>query len=1006
MSEIEDRLQSRPEKEETDRVLEKGNEEQEERDAPPDSKEASKRSFTTKLILVVVGSLLFIAAGVAVFFILYVKFEKPNFPDNPVVFHMVTHSHDDLGWLVTERQYSDMIVTHILRSSTKYLQEDSKSKFSFCNIGFLKHWTDNDHDNIQRFKQVVQSGQMEILNGGLAVHDNAASYFDDIISTYEYGREFVKKHFNYNPRTGWLIDPFGLSLTTSRLYAEMGYDQYVMSRVPEWERQQLRNAGQLHQYWRIDGKPEYSMFTTVMADHYCLTSPMDVDYSIGSSGSPMPIMNILDPNFNLDIKMVQYLNTLVTWVSWFNTPQVMIPFGTDFSFRFFGVVKYLEEAILLFSKSQGYTGRYVQQWTFKISSADEYFRAVQSSFTGSNATVSTKLGDHFPYITDGAYNTPSHKSWTGYYVSTPYAKKVIRSFGEAVRGLKSLLALWTMKGGVDDINVQEITSQAERSHWFVGINTHHDTITGTSRLIPSNNYVALIDNQYDSLNATFNLFFSKYVNMNVFQQSIFTTLIAPYHEQTEIHDDNPYMIISQGGSQRKLIRFQSFYKNVIINVNDGRQDTTLPKQSSACNKFRKFCEHVFFDNFLTGQGKTYRFFDMLPNYIEADLVDGKTYSVTVNSTLLKFGIDNGTLNFQDGSFVLQVELHQYLYNKDSNVSNGSPGKYIFTSSDPSQKVVQDAGVSYYTTQANSGGLDIYLSFGKGLHTLNFKYIGGAPATHKYSVRLDSLVMTVENSYPNVDYVVKYFTPVQNGVNFVTDSNGLEKVRRVFGINTTIIDENYYPLTRFISIEDSSNRFTVMVDRAQGGSSTQPGMVEVMFNRRTEVDDDKGANEGISEPRPISLIHYLIFEPIGTSTSDKLLYRQHQVESDNPMIVLQTSTGGSKSYPIPSDYAMNGVPGIDNPLMKVLFDRRNDGRLMVRFYNLDEYNTVSMDLMTVLRDNFAIKPSKVRETGIDFNYYITEMNQWEYKWIKRSWQEWQNGSLTLKPLQIRTFEIWI
>ena len=92
---------------------------------------------------------------------------------------------------------------------------------------------------------------MEILNGGYSVHDNANVYFDDIITTYEYGREYVYKNFDYIPRTGWLIDPFGLSKTTTRLYAEMGYDQYVINRVSDWEKNGLRVNGTLHLNWTV-----------------------------------------------------------------------------------------------------------------------------------------------------------------------------------------------------------------------------------------------------------------------------------------------------------------------------------------------------------------------------------------------------------------------------------------------------------------------------------------------------------------------------------------------------------------------------------------------------------------------------------------------------------------------------------------------------------------------------------------------------------------------------------
>ena len=966
-----------------------------------DSEEQAKsKKINYKLLILIVSVCLFLCASTGVLLYLYYrKHSGPQFGDNNVVFYMIPHSHDDLGWLVTERQYSDLLVTHIIRSSATYLNNNPNAKFSFCNIGFLKHWTDNDPDNFALFKKAVASGQMEILNGGLSVHDNAASYFDDIISTYEYGREYVKQNFNYNPRTGWLIDPFGLTLSTSRLYAEMGYDQYVTNRIANWERTWMRNSGQLQKYWVVDGKPEYTMWISEMADHYQTTGPMNVDFGLGSAGDDAPNMNILDPNFNFNSKMNDYLNGLLQYTSWFPNPNLMIPWGGDFYFKRFDWTIQFLDGIKIFGQSQAYTGRWATQYTWKVTSAEEYFQAVRKNADLNQTTFVEKHGDFMPYIENDNMTDPTHISWTGYYVSTPYAKKVFRSFGESVRGLKSLLALWTLRGGVDDINVDEVTSQAERSHWFVGINTHHDTITGTSKIAAANSYVLNVDDQFDSLNSTFNLFLSKYMNMDIYQHSFYCNIAAPYREGAQLNEETNYMFISQGGSTRKIIRFWSIFQNV--SMTDRNTNNQIFPYQSACNN-NGVCEHVFMDTLLTGQAKIYQFFQSPPTFVNNSMVDGKNYSTTVAGSLLKFTLYNGTLIFQDDVTSFQVELHQYLYNKDSNVSNSDQGKYIFTSSDPSVKIPVDVGSAYYVTQVNSTGCDIFMSLLNGVWVLNLKYIGGAPLTHRYSVRLDSKVLTLDRVMPNTNFVVKYFTTIQNGPNFVTDSNGLEKMNRVFGINTTIIDENYYPLTRFIYIQDQTRRFSVMIDRAQGGSSTQPGMIEVMINRRTETDDGKGAGEGIQEPYPISTLHYLVFETL--STGDAQLFRQHQVESDNPVMNLFVDT--DNTVPMVSNYGLNGVPGLTNPLLRVLFDRRKDGRLMARFYNFDEINSVTLDLQSVITNNYQINAKKIRETGIDFNYYTADMNNWTYKWSKKTFPDWNGGGMTLKPLQIRTFEIWI
>ena len=244
-----------------------------------------------------------------------------------IVFHMIPHSHDDLGWIISEQEYSDLIVTHIIRSSTDYLGKNSNAKFSFCDIGFLKHWTDANPDNIEAFRKVVQSGQMEILNGGFAVHDNACVYFDDIINTYEYGREYALKNYGYNPRTGWLIDPFGLSLTTARLYSEMGYEQYVTNRVSDWERDEMRKKGQTEKNWVFPGRESYNILISEMGNYYEVESPMKIDFGFGSAPDRNPDVNILSPTFNFDQKMIDYGNNMQSYISWFPSKHILVPWG-------------------------------------------------------------------------------------------------------------------------------------------------------------------------------------------------------------------------------------------------------------------------------------------------------------------------------------------------------------------------------------------------------------------------------------------------------------------------------------------------------------------------------------------------------------------------------------------------------------------------------------------------------------------------------------------------------
>jgi alpha-mannosidase len=45
------------------------------------------------------------------------------------------------------------------------------------------------------------------------------------------GRYFLKKEFNIEPKIAWHIDAFGHSSVNAKLFAEMGFDALVFSRL-------------------------------------------------------------------------------------------------------------------------------------------------------------------------------------------------------------------------------------------------------------------------------------------------------------------------------------------------------------------------------------------------------------------------------------------------------------------------------------------------------------------------------------------------------------------------------------------------------------------------------------------------------------------------------------------------------------------------------------------------------------------------------------------------------
>jgi lysosomal alpha-mannosidase len=70
--------------------------------------------------------------------------------------------------------------------------------------------------------------------------------------------------------------------------------------------------------------------------------------------------------------------------------------------------------------------------------------------------------------------------------------------------------------------------------------------------------------------------------------------------------------------------------------------------------------------------------------------------------------------------------------------------------------------------------------------------------------------------------------------FYTDSNGREMLERkrnfrpTWSVNITEpVSANYYPVTSRIALRDGNEEFSILTDRAQGGTSLQDGEMELM-----------------------------------------------------------------------------------------------------------------------------------------------------------------------------------
>ncbi len=134
--------------------------------------------------------------------------------------HIVCHTHDDWGWLKTPQQYylgaNNSIqhagVQYILDSVILALNENPSRRFVYVEQGFFQlWWSQQSESKRSQVRTLVSRGQLDFLNGGWTMPDEAATIAVDLIENAALGHKFLIDEFNYIPRTGWQIDPTGFS---------------------------------------------------------------------------------------------------------------------------------------------------------------------------------------------------------------------------------------------------------------------------------------------------------------------------------------------------------------------------------------------------------------------------------------------------------------------------------------------------------------------------------------------------------------------------------------------------------------------------------------------------------------------------------------------------------------------------------------------------------------------------------------------------------------------------
>ena len=185
------------------------------------------------------------------------KIKTRSTQDKHLTVHIIPHTHDDVGWAKTVEEYytGAQPEVHasgeeILDAVSEELAKDPRRRFTYVEMKFFSMWyKQQDKKTKELVKKLIQSGQLEITQGGWVATDEACPNYEDLILNMHIGHQFLWDEFQVRPKVGWMLDAFGHSEANAALFSDFGFEVLYFTRVNPELREQFKKDKMLHFLW-------------------------------------------------------------------------------------------------------------------------------------------------------------------------------------------------------------------------------------------------------------------------------------------------------------------------------------------------------------------------------------------------------------------------------------------------------------------------------------------------------------------------------------------------------------------------------------------------------------------------------------------------------------------------------------------------------------------------------------------------------------------------------------
>nr|XP_011463212.1 PREDICTED: alpha-mannosidase-like isoform X2 [Fragaria vesca subsp. vesca] len=977
--------------------------------------------------------------------------------------HLVPHTHDDVGWVKTVDQYytgannsllgSPASVRNVLDSLVPALLADKNRKFIYAEQAFFQLWWREQSEAIQdTVKQLVSSGQLEFINGGMCMHDEAATHYIDMIDQTTLGHRFIKQEFNVTPRVGWQIDTFGHSSVQAYLLgAEVGFDSLFFGRIDYQDKAKRKDDKSLEVVWR--GSKSLGSSAQIFAGAFpgLYVPPSDNFYF--ETDDPAPLvqddMNLGD--YNMPERVNDFVSEAISQANITRTNHIMWTMGKDFAYQYANSwFRQMDKFIHHVNQDGRVNALY--------STPSMYTNAKYAT----NESWPIKSDDFFPYASDvNAY-------WTGYFTSRPALKRYVRmmsSYYLAARQLEFFKGI--RKSGPNTDSLADALAVAQ----------HHDAVSGTSRQHVADDYTKRLYIGYKEAEKVVAESLSCLINSR--SSTGCKRLITKFHQcpllnisycppsEVDLTKGKDLVIVVYnplGWRRKDVIRIPVVNENVTVKDSTGKKvESQILPLLNASVSIRDY--HV----------KAYLGIapSVTPSYWLAfsatvPPLGFSTYIVssaaTQTSTTSKRHTVYKTETSQDETIKVGPGNLKLIY-------SGNDGELIqYTNSRSLVKESVKQSFSYYPGDDGSV-VDSYGEDGNPRFQASGAYIfrpnGTYPIKSKEQVsltvlrgplldevhqRINSWIYQVtrvykEKEHAEIEFIIgpipaddgigkeivtKITTSMRTNKQFYTDSNGRDFIQRIrdyrkdwnLEVNQPVAG-NYHPINLGIYMKDNNTELSVLVDRSVGGSSIVDGQLELMLHRRLLADDDKGIAEQLNETvciqddckgLTITGKYHMRIDPLGEGAKWRRSFGQ---EIYSPFLLAFTEKDGDNwtSSHVTTFSGMDPSYALPDNIALLTLQELEDGKVLLRLahlYEIEEDKDLSVMASVELKKVFANKKIKhITEMSLTANQDRREMERkrlvWNVEGSNKEPKALRGGAVDptklvvdLAPMEIRTF----